>query len=33
MMDSVDQEISGSILRFEISWAKTKILQFEDFGR
>ena len=26
-------ELSGSILRFEIGWAKTELLQFEDLGR
>ena len=32
-IDSIDRELSGSIFRFEIGWAETEILQFEDFGR
>ena len=32
-IDSVDREIFRSILRFEIGWEETDILQFVDFGR
>ena len=32
-IDSIDQDIFGSIFRFEIGWEETEILQFGDFGR
>ena len=32
-MDLVDWDLFGSIFSFEIGWAETKILKFEDLGR
>ena len=32
-MDSLNQEISNTIFSFQIGWAETKLLWFEDFGR
>ena len=31
-MNSIDQEIYGSIFSFEIGWAETKIMWFVDLG-
>ena len=30
---SVDRDIFKSIFKFEIGWAETEILKFEDFGQ
>ena len=32
-MDSFDQYIFETIFSFQIGWAETKLLCFEDFGR
>ena len=32
-MKSIDQVLSGTIFSFEIGWAETKIMWFEDFGQ
>ena len=32
-MDSLGWDISNTIFSFQIGWAETKLLWFEDFGR
>ena len=32
-MYSLSRELSGTIFNFQIGWAETKLLQFEDFGQ